>query len=415
MPTSLLPQGEIFAAAMSLATGSVSPQILEDDFDVDADVLNEAMSSEYRGIGFHGMIRAAAAEAGIPVGHHIADAEYYRLAQQIQERFDYRSAGGQISASQGWSTMNLASINENVLNRAIHSRFAKHTSIIPAVAQEAPSRDFRPHKTYRMYGHGFFKKVGATGEIEHLQFSDTGFSNAVDTTAGMVTIPRTAIINDEIGIFDQMAVSIADVGFDTRERDFCYLLLDPSLWRTSATTAPDGNGQLPANALASGGSSAFGIEALEALDDVLSNQRDRADKPIRTGGEKVLLTQAGAMARRAKDINQSSVLMDLASGTKAGQKTEKANPFYGELDKRVSTQWLNHEEMGSRQSATAFFMFADPLVQPFLQVLYLNDRRTPHVESERGAFNVLGQQMRSYWDYGMAQIDDVGGGYSPGA
>lgn len=414
MPSTLLPQGEIFAAAMSLASGSVSPQILEDDFAVSEDVISEAMSAEYRGIGFHGMIRAAAREARIPLGDHIADSEYPRLAQQIQDRYDHRVAGGQISASQGWSAMNLASINENVMNRAIHSRFEKHTSIIPHIAQEAPSRDFRPHRTYRMYGHGFFKKLKATGEIEHLQFSDTGFSNEVDTTAGMVTIPRKAIANDDVGIFDQLSVGLADTGFDTRERDFCYLLLDPSLWRTSAATAPDGNGQLPVNALGVGASSAFGIEALEALDDVLSNQRDRANKPIRTGGEKVLLTQAGAMARRAKDINQSSVLMDLASGTKAGQKTEKANPFYGDLDKRVSTQWLDHEEMGSRQSSTAWFLFADPMVQPFLQVLYLGDRRTPHVESERAAFNVLGQQMRSYWDYGMAQIDDIGGGYSPG-
>lgn len=407
-------QPEIFAAAISLNTGNITAEELEDDFDVSPDVLHEANSSEYSGIGFHAMIRAAADEAGIALPYHLTGDGYYRVAQECQERFNHLRAGGQIRASQGWSSLNLASINENVLNRSIHSRFMRQDSIIPSLAQESPARDFRPHKAYRLYGTGFFQKLGATGEIEHLKFSDTGFSNEVDTSAGMVTIPRKAIVNDDIDVFETMGNGLADTAFDTRERDFCYLLLDPGLWRTATATAPDGNGQLPANALAAGASSEFGVEALEAIDSLLTNQRDRGNKPIRKGGERVLLTQSGSMARQAKNLNDSEMLMDLATGTGAGKKSAKKNSFYGELERRVDTQWLNHEEMGARKSATAWFFFADPRIQPFLQVLYLNNRRTPYVETEKAAFDSLGQQMRSYWDYGMAQIDDIGGGYSPG-
>lgn len=412
MPATLN-EGEIFAAAISLSTGNVTGEQLENEFDVPADVIHEAQSSGYRGIGFHGIIRAAATDAGIPVPHHISPNEYYRLATEIQNRYAYLSSAD-LKASQGWSTLNLASINENVLNRSIHGRFMKQVSIIPSVAQEAPARDFREHRAYRLYGSDFFQKLGATGEINHLRFSDTGFTNAVDTSAGMVTIPRKAIVNDEIEVFGQVGDAIADTGFDTRERDFCFMLLDAGLWRTAAIAAPDGAGKLPANALAAGATSEFGIEALESMDDIIANQRDRGNKPIRVGGEKILLTQSGAMARQAKRIHESEDVMDLASGTKAGKAQPKKNSFYGELEKRVSTQWLNHEEMGGRRTDKAFFLFVDPLHEPFLQVLYLNDRRTPYVETEQAAFNSLGQQMRGYWDYGMAQIGDLGGTYSPG-
>ncbi|GAB5444935.1 MAG: hypothetical protein Fues2KO_52840 [Fuerstiella sp.] len=405
-----LSEGEIYAAAMSMECDSVTPELLEDSFGVDADVIDAAMGRDYRGVGFHGIIRAAAGEAGIPVPHHIAPSEYPRLAQEIQNWHDFNRAGRELRASQGWSTTNLAAINENVLNRSIHGRFEKQQSIVPVVAQERPARDFRPHKAYRMYGQGFFKKLKATGEIEHLKFGDTSFENAVDTEAIMTTLPRQAIVNDDLGIFDAMGLAIADTGFDTRERDICYALLDSSLWRTSTGA----NGE-PINALAAGASSAFGVSALEALDDVLVNQKDRDGKPIRATGDKVLLTQSGAMARQARVIHTSEGLMDHSSGPKASTDSPSANPLRGEYETRAHTQWLSHSEMGARASSTAFFLFANPEIQPFIQVLYLNDRRTPHVETQSTAFNSLGQQMRSYWDYGIAQIDDVGAAYSPGA
>jgi hypothetical protein len=402
-------EAEIFAAAMSIAQGNVTPEQLENDFGVSADVLQEASSSRYRGIGFHGVIRAAAAEAGIPLNYHTAPDEYPRLAMEIQGKYEFMRNSGQIAASQGWSTLNLAAINENVMNRSIHGRFMKQESIIPRIAQVAPARDFRPHKAYRMWGEGFFKKLKATGEIEHLKFSDTGFTNEVDTTAGMITIPRKAIANDDLNIFQQVGDGLADTGWDTRERDFCSVLLSSSLWRTAVGS----NGE-PINALASGGSSAFGITALEALSDVLAKQKDRGGKPIRKGGSRVLLTQTGAMARQAKVIHNSEHLQDQASGAKSSTQSAKLNPLFGELEQRIESDWLEHSSVPGA-SSTAFFLFSDPSVQAFIQILYLNNRQTPYVETEQAAFNVLGQQMRSYWDYGIAQIDDLGGAYSPGA
>ncbi|MEQ9407747.1 MAG: hypothetical protein RIK87_08460 [Fuerstiella sp.] len=401
-------EAEIMAAAMSLAQGNISAQQLEEDFDVSQDVLNEAHATNYRGIGFHGIIRAAAVEAGIPLAHHIAPQEYPRLAEQIQHRYQFLLASGQIQASQGWSTLNLAAINENVMNRSIHGRFMRQESIIPRIAQQRPARDFRPHKAYRLYGEGFFQKLKATGEIQHLKFADTGFENEVDTTAGMVTIPRKAIANDDLNIFQQVGDGLADTAFDTRERDFCIVILDPALWRTA--TGAEGE---PINALAAGASSVFGIAALEALTDVLKKQKDRGGKPIRKGGSRILLTQTGAMERQARVIHTSENLMDWASGTKSSKDSPKRNSMYGELENRVASDWLEHDSVTNHSSA-AFFLFSDPEVQPFIQVLYLDNRQTPYVETEQAAFNVLGQQMRSYWDYGMAQIDDVGAAYSPG-
>lgn len=413
---------EVMCAAMTIGAGTIKPEQLESDFGVSADVLDKAASKDYRNIGFHGIIRAAAAEAGIPVPYHIAQDEYPRLAYKIQKKYQFMVDSGEIQAAQAWSTLNLASINENVLNRTIHGRFMRWESIVPKVCQEAAARDFRPHKAYRLWGQGFFEKLSATQEIEHMTFADTAFENAVDTEALMITIPRKAIANDELGIFQQVGNGLADSAFRTRERNLARVLLDPNIWRIAEVAAPGGAGKLPINSLAAGAASELGVDALAQLTDILKDQKDRGGNPIMVNDGYVLLTQTGAQERIARTIHESENLMDNQTGTGAKKNTPKKNPVHGEFpeERRCATPWLRHESVTTKDgsitaSPTAYFLFANPVLQPMFQVLYLNDRRTPFVETDDAAFNVLGQQMRSYWDYGMAQIDDIGAAYSPGA
>ena len=116
----------------------------------------------------------------------------------------------------------------------------------------------------------------------------------------------------------------------------------------------------------------------------------------------------------AKDVSPET---NPRMSRRSDQTTDQGdvNIFYGMLNNVVPTQWLNHQSMGSLKTSTGWFEFSDPNVQPMFGVVYLNDRRVPIVETAPAAFNQLGQQMRVIFDYGMGQVDDVGGVFNKGS
>ena len=59
-------------------------------------------------------------------------------------------------------------------------------------------------------------------------------------------------------------------------------------------------------------------------------------------------------------------------------------------------------------SATSWWLAADPQDLPAMEVAFLNGQRSPTVETADADFNVLGIQMRGYFDFGCAQAESKG-------
>jgi hypothetical protein len=60
-------------------------------------------------------------------------------------------------------------------------------------------------------------------------------------------------------------------------------------------------------------------------------------------------------------------------------------------------------------SAAAWYMIADPAVLPVIEIVALNGRVEPTVESADAEFNTLGVQMRGYCDIGV-ELQEYRGG-----
>jgi len=90
-----------------------------------------------------------------------------------------------------------------------------------------------------------------------------------------------------------------------------------------------------------------------------------------------------------------------------------ANVFARKYRPIVSTYLSNSNYTG--YSTTAWYLLADPMDMATIEVAFLNGRETPVVESADADFNVLGIQMRGYFDFGVAKTEYRAGLKSKGA
>jgi hypothetical protein len=87
--------------------------------------------------------------------------------------------------------------------------------------------------------------------------------------------------------------------------------------------------------------------------------------------------------------------------------TLAGNPNAGKY-KPLTSVYLEDSGM-TGYSATDYYLLDDPMNAATMQVVFLDGRQTPIVESSEAEFNTLGIQFRSYFDFGVAQADPAGG------
>jgi hypothetical protein len=64
-------------------------------------------------------------------------------------------------------------------------------------------------------------------------------------------------------------------------------------------------------------------------------------------------------------------------------------------------------------SAAPWYVLCDPMDLAFIQVVFLNGRQQPVIESAESDFNQLGVQFRGYFDFGVAQVEPKAAVKSP--
>ena len=77
--------------------------------------------------------------------------------------------------------------------------------------------------------------------------------------------------------------------------------------------------------------------------------------------------------------------------------------------------WQLEDSAYTGNSATAWYLLADPGYLATVNVSFLNGQQTPTVESADADFNTLGIQFRGYHDFGVDFAEYLGGVKSKGA
>ena len=367
-----------------------------------------AASRDLRSTSFHGIMAKIAAMNGMhfPVGN--VDMSYVRKMWAINAGVDL-----QIQA-EGFSTMSLPGITENILNKAMLQAYGMVESVIPEIAFETDTNDFKTFKRYRLTASGDYTLVGPAGELKSMSLQDESYPNQVQTRGAIITLTRQVIINDDMGALTQAPTILGRKAALAREKQVFTVLL-----AGLTTLFPANNSR---KNYASGAGSALGISSVTTAVKKFDEQTDANGDPISIEADRLFLPpalyNAGVELYKMPQALMSQFgLPSASSGTSAAQAAAK-NPggnIHAGLFRPVKCRYMSTAFSLTGSSDTGWILAPNPAGgMAIVQIGYLRGQRAPIIERGEAAFTTLGIDLRSYHDFGAALHDYRCGQYSAG-
>ena len=305
------------------------------------------------------------------------------------------SANSRISNSTGFSTISLPGILGNVANKVLLDAYTAYPGIATQLAGEANAPDFKAFSSYRLTMTGEFEEVAPTGELKHASLGEESYSNQLKTRGKMIMLNREMIINDDLGAFLQIPRMLGRQAAEALEKAFFTIFMSNTGNFFHATHKNLNT------------SCALGVEGLTTAAAKFMNQTDSNGMPVMVRPSILLVpVSLDVQARQLFNDTEITVVVDkpkTADATGSTKKVEMSNPHRG-LYRPFSSPWLENSSM-TNNSTTTWYLLADPMDVPAVQIAYLNGQRTPTIEQGEADFDTLGMGWRAYFDFGVAYQD----------
>lgn len=280
-----------------------------------------------------------------------------------------------------WATHSISGILSNTANKFLLAGF---TSVEDSWRQIAATRsvsDLKTYTSYRLNGSMKFQKVANGGELKNAAVSDESRTISADTYGIMTSVTRTDLINDDLGAITAVpqrlgrggALALNDLFWDAFKADGSFFTVARGNKKTSAA--------------------ALGVAGLKEAVTLFRKLKDADGNPVAVQ-PRILLVPVDLEVTAAELMNSTQI----ASGNTSGQPS--TNVFAGRYQV-VSSTYLS--------DASDYYLLASPADLATMEVAFLNGQQTPIVETADADFNVLGIQMRGFWDVGVAQAEYLGG------
>lgn len=354
-------------------------------------VMNQAVSREHRGATLHVLADRAIDASG----------ERFRGSRKGEGYMTAaRNANRALKAS-GMTTLAISYILENVAQKTLLDAYEAAEAVWKEFCAIRSNVDFKPHSRYSLDFTGAFRKVNASGQLQHVGMTDSKYSSTLETKGAIVTLDRQTWINDDLGAF---ASRLSDLGLLGSESimEAVFVLLLAGIGSSWAS----GNGNY-----ISGTDSALGISGLTAAEAAFANQVKANKRPVSVTPSTLLV---GTLLKPLAD--QLYVSRTLNETTTANKGKGVENTFYNKY-KPAMSGYLNNsliktqDDAGNwvdiaNQSSTLWFLLGMSGNRAPMSVAFLNGAQSPTVETQPAEFEVLGEQWRAFIDYGVA-VEDV--------
>jgi len=256
--------------------------------------------------------------------------------------------------------------------------------------------DFRPHNRYRMGTLGTLDALNEHGEFKQKQIPDGAKESLIGSTKGnIIGITREAIVDDDMGAFNKLAMMFGRAAKLTVESDvYALLALNSEL----GPALKDGKTLFHADHKNIGTGSALSVDGLDADRVLMGSQTDLSGNEYLDLRPAVLLVPIG-LGGNARVINAATYDPDTANKL---QKPNKVSSLFRDI---VDT---------ARLTGTRRYLFADPNEAPVIEVAFLDGQREPQLAAEEG-FDYNGARWRVRYEYGVGAVGYEGAVTNAGA
>lgn len=342
----------------------------------------QAAHDQFRsGIGLRQLFLICAEANGYRGGYsHDVNEEVLRAA--------FNADGGR-SIQAGFSTVDISTIISNTANKFLRMGWDSVDMTPMRIAAIRPVRDFKTITTVSLTGDLQFEQVGASGEIKHGTLGEETYTNKAETYGKILAITRQDIINDDLGALTQVPRRLGrGAGLKLNDIFWTAFLDNASFYTAARNNVNTGVADMT-------------VGGLEATETIFMDQTDPDGKPLGVMPE--ILVVPTPIKSAALTLMNSQFLIDGTSTDKQGS----TNIWQGRFRVESSPYMSNSSYTG--YSAAAWYMLADPDELPVIEIVALNGRVEPIVETANADFNALGVQMRGYSDIGVAKQEHRAG------
>jgi len=368
---------DVLEAALCTSTGLYmsGDRKPEDDFKVE--VLEAAHKQWPHGLGIQELLLRAAHQRGY---------ESYSVSNVkglLQAAFDDHPQG--IQAAGGFSTVSLSGILGNTANKFLSKGFMSVENTWRKVCSIGNVRDFKAMTHYVLTGATTYQEVGPDGEIQHALPGETSYTNQAKTYGLMLAITRHDIINDDLGALSKNPTMLGRGAALKLNLVFwtAFMAAESTFW-----TVAQGNRNASSETVDN-----TGLTAAELL---FMNQTDPDGHPLGVAPAILLVPPALKRASLAM-MNSLEIREDPSNAGTDDYPT--GNTFSGNYEVAVSA-YLSNSSI-TNYSAAEWYLMADPNDLSAVEVVFLNGKDMPTVETADADFNQLGIQMRAYHDFGV--------------
>jgi phage head maturation protease len=300
----------------------------------------------------------------------------------VKRALEYRDAGQQ-------GTGDFPILLETAVNKTFLGAYAQTPVSWRRFCGVKPLNDFRASTFYRPGTFSVLDSVSEHGEVQHKNIPDGEKMSITPATKGnIVSLSRRAIVNDDMGVFNDLAGGLGMAAANTIEAAV-YALLTANTG-TGANYPGDSNPLFYSTRNNIGPTGAMTIATIDGARAIMAKQKDPSAKvylnlrPAKWVGPVELEGQARVFNTNATDptVNTFGV----------------TNRVQGLVDDVIGSAYL------SAQSTTRHYFFANPAQFAVLAVGFINGREAPEVLSFQTP-EYDGVRFRILHDHGEAIMD----------
>lgn len=328
---------------------------------------------------------AQAARQDNPAAHQplYVLAEQALIASGVNTRSMDRDQISRMALAQ--STSDFTVILENVLHKMLLAAYRPQALTWQRFCATGTLSDYRPHNRYHMGSFSDLKAVNEAGEYETGVLSDAEKETITGSRKGRILqITPEVLVNDDLGALGRPTLALGQAAARTIEKDVYTLLgLNAGL----GPLMSDGQTLFHATHTNIPTAAAPTIESVDLGRQLMAQQLDVGGNDYLDIVPAIWLGPL-SLGSKAREINGAEYNDD------ATKNQRRPNVVRGLFADVVDTP---------RLSGTPWYMFADPAMEPVIEVAFLNGIQTPTMEQELN-FRTDGVSWKVVHRYGVGAV-----------
>jgi hypothetical protein len=304
------------------------------------------------------------------------------------------------------STSDFPAILANVANKTLRQGYEAYPRTFQPFCRQMTAQDFKPINRVMLADAPSLQQLNEKGEYHRAQLTDNNVSYQLATYGEIVALTRKVIINDDLQAFTRVP-ALLGVAAARLESDTVWAIItsNPAAIyagdKTSTALFAAGHNNLLTGAASSIDPTVAGAVALVALGD----------------GRKALRQQKGPQGTPLNLVPRF-IAVPTALETYMLQVVYPINIASADATK-VVPEWVRSlvpivEPRLDANSATGWYLIADPAQVDTVEYCYLEGQQGVYIETKQG-FEIDGVEIKARMDFGAAAIDYRGMQKSAGA